>query len=163
MRVWKGAVCAILRMSPGRDCSAPSDKAGSLKNRLGAPLLDNGPFIAVADRRVSGRMARAAVVQLWLVLAILAACLALPRPGGAVLLIPLFAPSTASAVHAAGGGRIGVLRSGWIPGSLLVRIDGDVPAWAFLRAGVLPLGAPALFCASAEPTTPWRKKGQLSP
>lgn len=98
-------------------------------------------------------MARAAVVQLYLVLAILAACLALPRPGGAVLLIPLFAPSTASAVHAAEGGRMAVLRSGWMRGSLLVRIDGNVPVWAFLRAGVLPLGAPGLFCTSAQPTT----------
>jgi hypothetical protein len=90
-------------------------------------------------------MKHAAALQLYVVALILLGCLLMPRAGGAVLLVPVFAP-TAGAV---GAGSIAVLRAGWIPGSLLVKIDGEVPVMALLQRGILPLGAPGRLCSPA--------------
>ena len=93
----------------------------------------------------SGSMNYAAVLQLWLLATVLVGCLLMPRPGGAVLLVPLFAHT----VSVTGAGSVAVLRAGSIPGSVLVRISGDVPVLGWLRRGVLPLGAPAVLCDPA--------------
>lgn len=88
------------------------------------------------------QMKHAALGQLGLVVIVLLGCLLMPRPGGAVLLVPLFTNSAG----VVGKARFAVLRAGWLPGSVLVRVEGDVPVIDLLRSGVLPLGAPALLC-----------------
>jgi hypothetical protein len=95
-----------------------------------------------------------AAVQLGLVLCVLVGCLVLPRRGGSILLVPLGRGSQTALVRALGAHRFALLRSGSLPGSLLVRIDGQVPIMPLLRAGVLPLGAPEWLCSSASPATP---------
>jgi len=68
----------------------------------------------------------------------------MPRAGSTVFLIPVVPHGVARLMHDARG--VTVLRAGWISGSLVVRIDGNVPVMAMLRAGVVPMGAPAVFC-----------------
>ena len=94
-----------------------------------------------------------ALAQLCLGLAIFAVCMGMPRACGAVLLIPVIPHSVATLIHHAGGHGIKVLRSGGIAGSVLVRIDREVPIIALLRAGVVPVGAPALLCSTTPQTS----------
>ncbi len=95
-----------------------------------------------------------AIGQLGLVLVILAGCLAFPRHGGSTLLVPLGRGGPAAVVRALGTHRFALLRPGSLAGSMVVRIEGDVPIISLLRAGVLPLGAPEWLCAAALPTPP---------
>jgi len=115
-------------------------------------MLDPVPILALddcSDDPVNPEpRVRLALAQLCLGLAIFAVCLGMPRAGGAVLLIPVVPHSVATLIHYAEGHGIKVLRSGWIAGSVLVRIDGEVPIIALLRAGVMPVGAPALLCST---------------
>jgi hypothetical protein len=94
----------------------------------------------------SDLMKRAARAQCCLAAIVLCGCVLLPRPGGAVLLVPLFTASNDGLEPA----HIAVLRAGWLPGSLLVRVEGEVPVLAWLRHGILPLGAPAVLCSSRK-------------
>lgn len=82
----------------------------------------------------------AVLAQAGLGLAVLVTCLAAPRAGGAVLLLPL----TAHAVTP--GPDMAVLRAGMVPGSMLVRPRAPLRLGALLRQGVLPLGAPDWLC-----------------
>ena len=106
---------------------------------------------------IPGLMKRLALVQFGLVVLVLVGCVAMPRPGGAVLLIPVFA----GGAGAIPPGRIAVLRAGSIGGSLLVRIDPDVPFTTILRGGFLPLAAPGWLCADAPPSTRILEKAVL--
>jgi hypothetical protein len=87
------------------------------------------------------QLSRCAVpAQAGLVVLVLALCLAAPRAGGAVLLVPV-------ATHAVAiDPGMTVLRAGTIPGSVLVRLRGPLPLAGLLRRGVLPLGAPDWLC-----------------
>lgn len=107
---------------------------------------------------------RMAVVQGILVVVVLATCLLLPRPGSAVLLIPAgFSVSanwpgmgpgpidsrtgdSRTGDSRTGEGGIAVLHAGALRGSVLVRVDGEVPVLALLRAGWLPIAAPRWLC-----------------
>ena len=91
-------------------------------------------------------MRHAAHVQLGLVVAVLLGSLLIPRPGSAVLLVPLFKGS----IERFEAGRIAVLHAGWIRGSVLVRVEGRVPVMELLRSGVLPLAAPGFSCGSTD-------------
>jgi hypothetical protein len=116
-------------------------------------MADHIPVPALADSPAREPRAFVALAQLCLGLAIFGVCLCMPRPGGTALLIPAVPQGVAAILRQAGLQRAGahgitVLRSGWIAGSVLVRIDGDIPVLAFLRAGVVPLGAPAFLCTA---------------
>ena len=87
-------------------------------------------------------MRHAAHVQFGLVAAALLGSVLMPRPGGAVLLIPLLKGS----VGRVDAGPVAVLHAGWLRGSMLVRVKGPVPVWGLLRRGVLPLGTPGFSC-----------------
>lgn len=102
---------------------------------------------------------RMAVVQGVLVVVVLATCLLLPRPGSAVLLIPAGFSVSANWPGMGPGpidsrtgdsrteeGGIAVLHTGILRGSVLVRVDGEVPVLALLRAGWLPIAAPRWLC-----------------
>lgn len=97
---------------------------------------------------------RMAVVQGVLVVVVLATCLLLPRPGSAVLLIPAGLSVSANwpgmgpgPIDSRTGERgIAVLHTGILRGSVLVRVDGEVPVLALLRAGWLPIAAPRWLC-----------------
>ena len=90
---------------------------------------------------------RAALVQLCAGVLVLLGCVLAPRPGGAVLLIPVVV-GHAGALPA---GHFAVLRPGWLAGSLLVRSEGEVPVMALVRGGFVPIAAPSWLCGSPAP------------
>jgi hypothetical protein len=105
----------------------------------------------------TGLTKHAGLLQLLLVTVVLLGCVVLPRPDGAVLLVPLFTPS----IGLAGMGHVAVLRGGWIAGSVLVRVDGPMPLIAWLRGGVLPLGVPDWLCSSVPASNRRLEKADL--
>lgn len=105
----------------------------------------------LAARR--GRIRQAAAMQAVALGLVLSGCLFAPRPGGAVLLIPLTHRQPALGPQAQ---TMTVLRAGAIPGSVLVQAKGAVPVVALLRHGVLALAAPSLLCARDAAKRPVR-------
>jgi len=86
--------------------------------------------------------------------AVLLGCLALPRPGAAVLLLPLDRqPATARIGWLA---RAGMTPSGLgpVPGSLIVHSSSGVPIAALLRHALLPLAVPARLCTTPALASP---------
>ncbi len=84
---------------------------------------------------------RAAAAQAVLLAFVLAAALFVPRPGQAVLIVPITG-------HAARlPADVIVLRSGRIAGSILVWPHRSLPILALLTQGQVPLAAPAWACS----------------
>ncbi|MDE2405336.1 MAG: hypothetical protein KGM17_11780 [Sphingomonadales bacterium] len=101
-----------------------------------------GPSIAGA---VAGG-ATPALVQAGLAALVLAACLLVPRTGGAVLLLPLDGRPMARA-RLAGIDGLALVGSARIPGSLIVHAPRGVPFWTLLRRGIVPVTAPERLCS----------------
>lgn len=84
-------------------------------------------------------------VQVLLLILVLGATLCLPRPGSAMLIVPIAARPMRLPPDLA------VLRSGWPAGSLLVRARGAIPYRDLLAGGMIPLAAPTWLCGSGTP------------
>ena len=89
-------------------------------------------------------------LHLALVAVVLLACVFAPRPGKALLLVPL----GGSPAQAEAGDPAAIMR-GWtltgrgrIAGTWLVRSTGPVPVWTLLRRGILPLAVPDALCGA---------------
>lgn len=83
---------------------------------------------------------RAATVQAGLLAFVLAVALLAPRPGQAVLIVPVIANSVRIPAD------VIVLRSGRIAGSILVWPRKTLPIGALLAQGLVPIAAPAWAC-----------------
>lgn len=91
-------------------------------------------------------------LHLALVALVLLACVFAPRPGKALLLVPL----GGSLAQAEAGDPAATIR-GWaltgrgrMAGTWLVRSAGPVPVWALLRRGILPLAVPDALCGANQ-------------
>jgi hypothetical protein len=90
----------------------------------------------------------AAALQAGLAVFVLALCVALPRPGAQVLLVPLWPGARAPAAIIGPGGDLRLLGPGRPAGSLLVLGGHGLPLWLLLRHGLVPLGVPAVLCGA---------------
>lgn len=88
-------------------------------------------------------------------------CLALPRSGQDVLLVPLTPHAAAGRLAGAGLPPLAVMGRGPLAGSLIVRSARVLPLWPLLRSGILPFAVPLMACgrepaARAAPSLPIR-------
>jgi hypothetical protein len=81
---------------------------------------------------------------------VLLVCLCSPRPGSAVLLVSLWPGHHGPGVDDGMPTGMALLGRGRFLGALVVRPQGDVPVWALLRHGILPLAVPVTLCGQSQ-------------
>ncbi|MBU6268349.1 MAG: hypothetical protein KGN34_12470 [Sphingomonadales bacterium] len=101
--------------------------------------------------RIESRRSRAALAQAGIAALALVAALFVPRPGAALLLVPLAGKAIAEPQLLSGNG-LALIGRGRIPGSLIVHAGGGLPFAALLRRGIVPLSAPEILCTPQPPT-----------
>ena len=120
-------------------------------------MMQRTPAGSVTDKGTgltasAGR--RGLAIHAALVTVVLLTCLFLPRPGQAIVLVPL-APSARLPLRTElSAGSLALLGQGRIAGTWLVRASGPVPFETLLAHHFLPLAAPSLLCGADTAVTP---------
>lgn len=80
-------------------------------------------------------------------------CLLAPRPGAAVLLVPLGAREGAQSALTTLSNQVSLIGTGRSAGSLLVYPKRSLAIVPLLRNGVLPIAVPSFLCSPALPAS----------
>lgn len=83
----------------------------------------------------------------------LLACLFAPRPGAAVLLVPLGTHVSMPGAVQRLGGEVSLLGAGQMTGSLLVYPKRSLAIAPLLQNGILPIAVPSFLCSRSLPAS----------